>query len=102
MIEWTFLNRMLSRLGFDQPFVKLIMLCVFTISYLFLLNGSPFGSLSPFRGTNQGDPLSPYFFFFIICVEAFSQMVEKAMAQNCLRGVYIALSALSYLELIFC
>lgn len=65
MIEWTFLNRMLSRLGFDQPFVKLIMLCVFTISYLFLLNGSPFGSLSPFRGTSQGDPLSPYFFFLL-------------------------------------
>lgn len=74
-IEWCFLERVLSKLGFHSSFIDLIMLCITTVSYSFLLNGSKFGRLTPFRGIRQGDPLSPY--LFICCVEAFIQMVER-------------------------
>lgn len=74
-IEWCFLERMLRKLGFHNGFVELIMLCVSTVSFSFVLNGSKFESLTLFRGIWQGDPLSSY--LFICCVEAFIQMVEK-------------------------
>lgn len=90
-IEWCFLEHMLGRLGFPRAIVELIMLCVSTVSYSFLLNGAPVGSLTPNRGIRQGDPLSPY--LFICCVEAFIQMVEAAVRQGRLNGIQIAPSA---------
>lgn len=52
-IEWSFLEGVLSKLGFHRSIVDLIMLSVTTVSYSFLLNGSQFGSLRPFRGIRQ-------------------------------------------------
>lgn len=56
------------------------MLCVTSVSYSFLLNGSQFGSLVSNRGIRQGDPLSPY--LVICCVEAFIKMVESAVGEG--------------------
>lgn len=56
---------MLGRLGFHSTIVRLIMLSVSTVSYSFLLNGSKFRNLNPFRGIRQGDPLSIY--FYMLC-----------------------------------
>lgn len=39
-IEWRFLEKLLLKLGFAQSIVNLIMLCVSTVSYSFLLSGS--------------------------------------------------------------
>lgn len=65
------------------------MLCVTSVSYSFLLNGSQFGSLVSNRGIRQGDPLSPY--LVICCVEAFIKMVESAVGEGRLKGIRIAL-----------
>lgn len=64
------------------------MLCVSTVSFSFLLNGSQFGSLTPNRGIRQGDPLSPY--LFICCVEAFIHMIEAAVVQGQVKGIRIS------------
>ncbi|KAL0355119.1 UNVERIFIED_CONTAM: hypothetical protein Sradi_3958800 [Sesamum radiatum] len=37
-VKWSFLERMLVRLGFDTRFVELILSCVTSVSYSFLLN----------------------------------------------------------------
>lgn len=90
-IEWLFLEKILLKLGFLRSIVDLIMQSVSFVSYSFLLNGSQFGSLVTNRGIRQGDLFSPYLFIF--CVEAFIQMVEKAVGQGRMKGICIAPTA---------
>ncbi|KAK4407841.1 hypothetical protein Sango_0365100 [Sesamum angolense] len=54
-VEWSFLRRALLSIGFHSKFVDLIMLCLTTVSYRFLLNGEEFGSLRLGWGLRQGD-----------------------------------------------
>ncbi|KAL0413189.1 UNVERIFIED_CONTAM: hypothetical protein Sradi_1520600 [Sesamum radiatum] len=62
-VEWCFLERVLNKLGSHSRFVELIMTCVTTVSFSFLLNGEQFGFLRSKRCLRQGDPLLPYRFF---------------------------------------
>lgn len=64
-VEWGFLRKILLRFGMHSRFFDLIMLCVTSVSYYFLLNGSKFEALKPRRSIRQGDPLSLYLY---ICV----------------------------------
>ncbi|KAL0406440.1 UNVERIFIED_CONTAM: putative mitochondrial protein [Sesamum latifolium] len=75
------------------------MSCVTSISYLFLLNGFEFGSLSPTRGLRQGDPLSPY--LFLLCTEAFNALIHNAERQGHIKGISICKQALSISHLLF-
>ncbi|KAL0385615.1 UNVERIFIED_CONTAM: putative mitochondrial protein [Sesamum radiatum] len=98
-VEWRFLERMLGRLGFDSRFVSLIMDCVRTVTYSFLLNGCEFGSLTPTRGLRQGDPLSPY--LFLLCTKAFSSLLNHTEAERNIEGVRICRRAPSISHLLF-
>lgn len=75
-IEWGFLRAVLAKLGFDNTWVSWVMACVESVSYSFLINGSPHGRVSPSRGLRQGDPLSPY--LFILCTELLVGLCAKA------------------------
>ncbi|KAL0449729.1 UNVERIFIED_CONTAM: hypothetical protein Slati_1529300 [Sesamum latifolium] len=98
-VEWSFLRRVLLRLGFESEFVELIMLLVTTISYSLTLNGDPFGYFRPERGIQQGDPLSPYLFIF--CAEAFSCLIQQAETQGVIQGIRISPKAPSISHLLF-
>ena len=87
-IEWGFLRAILARFGFDEKWISWIMACVETVSYSFLINGSPRGRIVPSRGLRQGDPLSPY--LFILCTELLAGLCEKAQQQGKLRGIRVA------------
>ncbi|KAL0446258.1 UNVERIFIED_CONTAM: putative mitochondrial protein [Sesamum latifolium] len=98
-VEWIFLERVLTRLGFHPKFVSLIMRCVTSVSYSFLLNGDKFGWLTPERGLRQGDPLSPYLYLF--CAEALSALIRCAEEDGRIRGVAVARNAPRVSHLLF-
>ncbi|KAL0361024.1 UNVERIFIED_CONTAM: putative mitochondrial protein [Sesamum radiatum] len=88
--QWSFLEMVLSRLGFHAKLVSLIMIFVSTVSYSFLLNGVRFGSLIPEMELHQGDPFSPY--LFLICIEVLSNMIFQEETQGRLTGVVVSRS----------
>jgi hypothetical protein len=75
-VEWSFLQGMMRRLGFAEEWVKLIMMCVTTVSYKIRINGDYTESILATRGLRQDDPLLPY--LFIMCTEGFSALMENA------------------------
>jgi len=87
-IEWSFVREVLKLLGFDPIWISWIMSCIESVSYTFLINGSPQGSVNPSRGLRQGDPLSPH--IFILCTEVLSALCEKGQADGSLPGVRVA------------
>ncbi|KAL0395125.1 UNVERIFIED_CONTAM: putative mitochondrial protein [Sesamum latifolium] len=98
-VEWAFLEQVLSNLGFPSPFIRLVMFCVSSVSYTFLLGGKQFGSVIPERGLRQGDPLSPY--LFLLCTESFSTLLQKAEVDGRIRGVSVCRGAPSVSHLLF-
>lgn len=98
-MEWRFLEAVLLRLGFAPSWVHVIMQCVTTVRYSFLVNGQPCGSVSPSRGLCQGDPLSPY--LFLLCAEFFSALLQNKVDQGLLSGVKVYAEAPSIHHLLF-
>jgi hypothetical protein len=87
-VEWSFLEGVMSRLGFQSSWIRRIMRCLSSVSYSILINGDPFGYITPSCGIRQGDPISPY--LFILCTEAFSALLMQAERDRCITGVPIA------------
>lgn len=87
-LEWSFITSVLSRLGFHSKFTNLILQCVSTVSYSYLVNGSAQGEVSPHRGIRQGDPLSPY--LFILCGEVLSGLCRIAQENGSLPGIRVS------------
>lgn len=66
IMEWDFLGKLLSDLGFPIRFVNWIMKCVSIVSYSLILNE---GLTKPFlikRGLRQGDPMSSDLFVLVM------------------------------------
>lgn len=87
-LEWPFIQAVLERLGFHQTWIKLIMTCITTVSYSFLINNVVAGSVSPQRGIRQGDPLSPY--IFILCGEVLSGLCKRAQINGTMAGIRVS------------
>lgn len=87
-VEWRFIERVLQRLGFHAKWVQLIMQCVSTVSYSYLINESVHGEVTPKRGIRQGDPLSPY--LFILCGQVLSGLCRNAEKDGTLQGIRVA------------
>ena len=49
-VEWSFMEKVLVKMGFQDRWVKLMMACITTASYSVLINGEPHGHITPSRG----------------------------------------------------
>ncbi len=84
-VEWTFLERMMQKMGFHSKWISLILECVSTVTYSVLVNGEPHGCIKPTRGLRQGNPLSPY--LFLICAEGLHALITTALMAGDIREV---------------
>ena len=84
-VEWSFLEALFVKLGFDSKWIGWIKLCIRSVSYTVLLNGQEFGHIVPERGLRQGDPLSP--FLFILCAEALVHVMNRAEENGEISGM---------------
>jgi hypothetical protein len=89
----------LTKLGFSSIWVTWIRICISTPSFSILLNGSPFGLISPGRGLRQGDFLSP--FLFILGSEVFFRLMFKEERNGSLHGLQIARNCIDIHHLFF-
>ncbi|CAA7042763.1 unnamed protein product [Microthlaspi erraticum] len=87
-LEWSFIVAVLERLGFHAKWINMILQCISTVSFSFLVNGAAQGSVQPQRGIRQGDPLSPY--IFIICGEVLSGLCRNAQDNGKLLGIQVS------------
>ena len=49
-VEWDFLRGIMEKLGFPEIWVDRVMGCVTTASFSVLINGTPYGTITPSRG----------------------------------------------------
>lgn len=102
-MEWRFLKAVLTRIGFVDSWIQVIMQCVTTVRYSFLINGQPRGYLTvltPTRGLRQGDPLSPYL-FLLMCAEGFLGLLAHTVSHGFLQGIQVYPEAPSIHHLLF-
>ncbi|KAL5562410.1 hypothetical protein UlMin_032157 [Ulmus minor] len=98
-VEWKFIEAVMIKLGFAEPWILKIMNCISSVSFSFMLNGEVKGNISPGRGLRQGDPLSP--FLFLLCSEGLSCLLKKMENDNKLHGLNFGRGALTLSHLLF-
>ncbi|XP_074314641.1 uncharacterized protein LOC141649868 [Silene latifolia] len=98
-IEWDFLRKVLLVLRFDRSWVARVMDCVTSVTFAVMINGTPSEEFRPSRGLRQGDPLSPY--LFILCAEALSNLMRRAVEAMTLHGIRVANGAPVISHLLF-
>jgi hypothetical protein len=98
-MEWSFILRIFSCLGFSSNWIQLIEQCLSTVSFSVLLNGSPFGKFSASRGLRQGDPLSP--FLFLLGSEVLSRLILKEELAGNIHGIKISRNSPPVAHLLF-
>lgn len=87
-VEWSFLEKVMRKMGFAEHWIKLFMTCVKLATYSVLVNGTPFGLITPTRGLQQGDPLTLY--VFLLCAEGLSSMLRQDEVEGKITGIPIA------------
>ena len=83
-LEWTFLQRIMEKMGFHLNWIGWISECICSATYFVLVNGEPKGHITPTRGIRQGDPFSPY--LFLLCSEGLNGLIEHAVDRKHIEG----------------
>ena len=98
-VEWAYLQLVMEKMGFTDHWIKLMMLCVKTVTYSILVNGEPKGMITPTRGIRQGDSFSP--FLFLLCTEGFNGLFNKSAHQGHINGYSLCRNSPRLTHLLF-
>lgn len=41
MVEWVYMEKLMGKMGFVEAWIKLMMVCISTVTYSLLINGEP-------------------------------------------------------------
>ena len=83
-VEWSFLKKVMEKMGFSTKWITLIMGCISSVSYSILINGEPKGDIRSSRGIRKGDPLFPY--LFLLCSKGLNRLFQKAAREDRIRS----------------
>lgn len=86
-------------MGFPRHWINLIIRCVSSISYSFLINDKLFGKFIPKKGLRQRDHLS--LFLFLLCLNGLSGLYKKAELDISMHGFSLTRACLSISHLLF-
>ncbi|KAL9675115.1 hypothetical protein QQ045_003316 [Rhodiola kirilowii] len=86
-------------MGFLGSWIKLVMACVKSVSYMVKINDKVTEEFRPGRGLRQGDPLSHY--LFLICTEWFALKFRQWKKERRLKGIRICRGASDITHLLF-
>jgi len=63
-VEWHYLESIMVKMGFSEHWIKLLMLCVKTVSYSILVNGEPKGMITHQEAFAKETLYLPSYFYF--------------------------------------
>ncbi|XP_062088916.1 uncharacterized protein LOC133795483 [Humulus lupulus] len=98
-VEWSYLEAMMTRLGFSSRWIQMIMQCIYSVQYTVVTGDKELGPIFPSRGLRQGDPISPY--LFLICAEGLSKLITHFGTRGWLHGCRVARGAPVVSHLLF-
>ena len=98
-VEWSLLKSIMRKLGFNEKWITLMMLCLSTVSYSILINGAPNGFIRPTRGIRQGDPLSP--FLCLLCTEGLHGLITQSALRGDIHGFSLSRRSPSLTHILF-
>ena len=79
-VQWAFVLKSLSALGFPKKFIHWIELCITSPSFSVQVNGDLVWYFQCSRGLCQGCSLSPY--LFVLCMNVLTRKIDKAVAEG--------------------
>lgn len=89
----------MTKLGFHQLWVNMIIRLVSTVSFSVLFNGDHLDNFKPTSGIRQGDPISPY--LFLLAAEGLSCLIKARIQSSNLNGIMVSPSAPVVSHLLF-
>ncbi|XP_020102569.1 uncharacterized protein LOC109720094 [Ananas comosus] len=84
-VSWSFLERVLRWLGFNEKWWTWIKQCVCNAKIAILVNDTPTPWFKAQKGLRQGEPLPAY--LFLLVVDCLARLTEAARDNNLLQGI---------------